>query len=214
MDEEQLVLVDKDDNPIGTAGKLECHIGAGQLHRAFTALVFDPSGRLLLTRRSDSKMLWPKIWDATFASHPRVSESYADAAVRRMPDELGTVCDMQYLLKFVYHVKYLDVGSENEVCAILAGTLSDPSSLKPASQEISEVSWATPDDILADMRANPHNYCPWMIAALWMLGQRLESGTVLRNAESIAAWTSQDARKILAEATSAHMSNDEWGPVR
>lgn len=212
-DEEQLVLVDEDDNPTGTAGKYECHAGAGMLHRAFTALVFDPSERLLLTRRSSSKMLWPGTWDASFASHPRVGESYARAAMRRMPDELGIVCDMDYLLKFVYSARYSDVGSENEVCGIVCGTLTDPTGLDAAAAEISEVAWAAPDDALAAIRDVPRLYCPWMLAALWLLGE-IADDEVARHADAIGPWTEPRARKVLAEATRAHMRDDEWRRIR
>ncbi len=214
MDEEQLVLVDEDDNQVGTAGKLECHTGAGRLHRAFTALVFDGSDRLLLARRSDSKMLWPGVWDATFASHPRVSESYADSVVRRMPEELGTVCGIDYLLKFVYHVRYGDVGSENEVCGVLAGILDDPSTPRPAPDEISEVAWVTADDALGDIRKDAMSYCPWMLAAMLLLDRAAGSDGYPRLAGAIAPWTSQGAKDILAGAVRAHMDDSQWRYVR
>jgi len=47
------------DNPIGKEEKVKCHLPNGKLHRAFTALIFNNDGKLLLTKRSDSKMLWP-----------------------------------------------------------------------------------------------------------------------------------------------------------
>ena len=211
MDEEQLVLVDEDDNPLGSAGKLECHTGKGKLHRAFTALVFDSTGKLLLTKRSDPKMLWPGIWDATFASHPRVLESYVDAAMRRMPHELGTVCHMDYLLKFVYHVKYSDIGSENEVCGVLAGTLDDPSTLRPLEQEISEISWVTAKDVLIEIHNNPEAYCPWMLAALLLLDESTNAKTANG---AIAPWITQDAKNILVVATRTHMEDTEWRLVK
>lgn len=204
------MLVDETDAQIGTAGKFECHAGPGRLHRAFTALVFDPAGRLLLTRRSASKMLWPGAWDATFASHPRQSESYAEAAVRRMPDELGAVCEMEYLLKFLYRVRYSAAGSENEVCGLLAGTLADPASLSPAASEISEVAWQTAGQAAGAVRKRPESYCPWMLAALWLLG---EAGGEGRCAGAIAPWTETPVREALAGALEEHMGRDQWRQV-
>lgn len=210
MDEEQLVLVDETDNPVGTAGKLECHTGEGKLHRAFTALVFDGLDRLFLTRRSDQKMLWPSVWDATFASHPRADESYANAAMRRMPDELGASCKMDYLLKFVYHVKYENIGSENEVCGVLVGRLTDASAPKPAAGEISEARWVTPVETLADIEHNPMKYCPWMLASLRLL----ERGRgVSEYADAVAPWMEEDAMEILDVAVRAHMDKSRWWPI-
>ena len=55
--DEFVILVDGKDNPIGKEEKVKCHLPDGKLHRAFTALIFNNEGKLLLTRRSDSKML-------------------------------------------------------------------------------------------------------------------------------------------------------------
>jgi len=114
--EEYVILVDQDDNPIGKEDKVKCHLPNGKLHRAFTALIFNGEGKLLLTKRSDKKMLWPSYWDGTIASHPRESETYVSSAERRMPEEIGIDCKMNYINKFEYHVPYKDVGSENEIC--------------------------------------------------------------------------------------------------
>ena len=103
MSEEYLILVDKNDNPIGKEEKVKCHLPNGILHRAFTALLFDKNGRLVLTRRAKEKMLWPGDWDGTVASHPRESETYVSSGERRMPDELGIQCKLEYLVKYEYH---------------------------------------------------------------------------------------------------------------
>ena len=102
--EEFVILVDENDNPIGKEEKVKCHLPNGKLHRAFTALIFNKEGKLLLTRRSDSKMLWPGEWDGTVASHPREGETYTSSAERRMPEEIGISCAMNYVNKFEYHV--------------------------------------------------------------------------------------------------------------
>ncbi|MDA1125147.1 MAG: isopentenyl-diphosphate delta-isomerase, partial [Crenarchaeota archaeon] len=57
--DEFVILVDGNDNPIGKEEKVKCHLPDGKLHRAFTALIFNKEGKLLLTKRNDSKMLWP-----------------------------------------------------------------------------------------------------------------------------------------------------------
>ncbi len=125
MSEEYLILVDEKDNPIGKEEKVKCHLPNGKLHRAFTALLFDKNGRLVLTRRAKEKMLWPHDWDGTVASHPRESETYVSSGERRMPEELGIQCKLDYLFKFEYHVPYKDVGSENEICGTLIGIVDD-----------------------------------------------------------------------------------------
>lgn len=204
MEEEQLVLVDEGDREVGTAGKLECHAGAGRLHRAFTALVLDPGSRLLLARRSAPKMLWPGIWDATFASHPRPGEGYVRAAERRMPDELGVSCPMEYLFKFVYRAEYLDVGTENEVCAALVGTLREAPS--PAPSEISGVAWEDARGLARKVRDDAKSYCPWMLAALWLVGEA-------PHPPALAPWAEPDVREAMREGARAHMADAAWRMV-
>ena len=55
--DEFVILVDVNDNPIGKEEKVKCHLPNGKLHRAFTALIYNKDGKLLLTQRSNSKML-------------------------------------------------------------------------------------------------------------------------------------------------------------
>ena len=117
--EEYVILVDQNDNPIGKEEKVKCHLPNGKLHRAFSALIFNNEDKLLLTKRSDKKMLWPGYWDGTVASHPRESETYVSSAERRMPEEIGIACKLNYVKKFEYHVQYRKVGSKNEICGTL-----------------------------------------------------------------------------------------------
>lgn len=191
---EYVVLVDGDDNRLGLEEKVRCHLPGGRLHRAFTALVFDSGGRLALGRRSGSKMLWPGFWDGTFASHPRDGESYADSARRRMPDELGPACGMDVLFRFEYHAAYGDVGSENEICAVLAGT-ADPASMEPDPSEISELRWAGAAQLASELD-DPRPFCPWMLAAIQLLE---ESPSVPPQ------WTEPAVREAAGRAARAHM---------
>lgn len=206
MEEEQLVLVDEEDREVGTAGKLECHVGAGRLHRAFTALVVDSGSRLLLARRSATKMLWPGAWDATFASHPRPGEGYGAAATRRMPDELGVSCTMELLFRFVYRAEYLDVGTENEVCATLVGTLGGGAAPEPNADEISEVSWEGPRGLASAVRADARAYCPWMLAAIWLIGEAPHPA-------ALAPWAERGVREAMREGVRAHMDDAAWRMV-
>lgn len=56
---EELILVDRDDNELGHLSKALCHDGAGVLHRAFSLFLFNDRGELLLQQRSKEKRLWP-----------------------------------------------------------------------------------------------------------------------------------------------------------
>ena len=209
---ENLILVDANDNPVGTGEKVMCHMPHGSLHRAFTALLFGEDGRLVLARRSPSKMLWPDAWDGTFASHPRESETYVSSAERRMPEEMGSACRMDYLFKFEYHVPYGTVGSENEICGTLIGVVSgDP--FDAAGDEISEISRVSPGELLDGIRGDAMSYCPWMLIALYLLPES-EPSAMERYGGIISAWTAPELRDQLAESIREHLADGDWRLVR
>lgn len=164
---EYIILVNKDDEILGTEEKNKCHLPIGKLHRAFTICLFNDDGKLLLTKRSYLKMLWPNCWDGTVASHPRHSESYITAAERRVTEEISISCKLEYLLKFEYHVLYDDVGSENEICGVLIGNINKCTNYN--KNEISKIKWSGSDELNQELRKNIRNYCPWMITALYLL---------------------------------------------
>lgn len=61
-DGDSLLLVDEADQGVGHLSKLKCHEGQGVLHRAFSLLIFNGKGELLLQQRSATKRLWPAYW--------------------------------------------------------------------------------------------------------------------------------------------------------
>ena len=211
-DDDLVILVDGNDNPTGTAPKVRAHLPDGLLHRAFTALLFDGDGRLVLGRRAREKMLWPGCWDGTFASHPRGSETYVSSGQRRMPEELGISGTLEYLHKFEYHVPYRDVGSENEICATLIGT-ADSEGLSAVAGEIDEITAVSPQELLDGTGANPAEYCPWMLVALALLRES-DTAVLQRHAKTLSGWMDGDIAERFRAAIGAHMQGDQWRLVR
>jgi len=161
---EQVVLVDTDDADLGLHEKVGAHVGEGLLHRAFTVLVFDSSGRVLIAKRSDDKMLWPDYWDSACASHPRAGESYEAAGERRLLEELGFSCGLHLVDKFTYHVPFHDVGSEREVCATLVGFYDGE--VIPNADEVAEWRWVSAQELIEELKVNEGAYAPWFVMAV------------------------------------------------
>lgn len=201
--------MDKNDNPIGLEEKMKCHLPNGKLHRAFTALLFDKEGKLVLTRRSPSKMLWPGDWDGTVASHPRKNETYISSAERRMPEEIGISCKFDYLFKFEYHVPYKNIGSENEICGTLIGLIENSSKFNLVENEISEIKWISPKQLMDELQKNPEIYCPWMIIALYLLPNS-EKSMLSKYKSIISKWTTPEMAKSLEEAIRYHLKDNNW----
>jgi isopentenyl-diphosphate delta-isomerase type 1 len=114
-DLDALILVDSADRDVGRLSKARCHEGNGILHRAFSLLIFDGNGDLLIQQRAPGKRLWPLYWSNSCCSHPRSGETMEEATQRRLHEELGISCPLQFLFKFQYHAQFDATGSEHEL---------------------------------------------------------------------------------------------------
>lgn len=209
MSQQLLILVDEQDNPIGFEEKVQCHLADGQLHRAFTALLFNPQGKLLLTRRAKEKMLWPGDWDGTFASHPVKGDSYVSAGERRMPQELGVSASLDYLNKFTYQAVYKDIGAEYELCGTLIGILTPDKKIKLIEDEIDEIKWVSAAELKVLLTGNPHNYCPWMLMAIALL-ELSDQFMQRKYHDTLSAWMQSDVTKVMLDTIELQGLSDKW----
>ena len=153
-------MVDEQDNILGYEEKIKAHLGDGLKHRALSVFIFDDQYRLLMQKRASEKMLWPGFWANTCCSHPRQGEEYADAAKRRLKEEMGIQADLFLKFKFSYQVNYQNIGSENELCAVFSGKYQGDD-IKANPEEIEEWKWIGIDELKQDIKNNPQIYAPW-----------------------------------------------------
>jgi isopentenyl-diphosphate delta-isomerase len=159
-DSDALILVDEADRSLGLMSKALCHEGRGVLHRAFSLLIFNERGELLLQQRSANKRLWPLYWSNSCCSHPRGEESLETATQRRLYEELGIRCDLQFLFKFQYQAQFDATGAENELCSVYVGRSSQP--IRVNSDEINAWRWIGPDALQQEMAADQgRTFTPW-----------------------------------------------------
>jgi isopentenyl-diphosphate Delta-isomerase len=159
-DSDLLILVDAADREVGYLGKGACHDGAGVLHRAFSLLIFNPAGQLLLQQRAASKRLWPHYWSNSVCSHPRRSESLSTATHRRLEEELGIRCALHFLFKFQYEACFEHAGTERELCSVYIGRSDEAPRCAPG--EIQAWRWVTPEALQEEL-AGPQaeRFTPW-----------------------------------------------------
>jgi isopentenyl-diphosphate delta-isomerase len=159
-DPDALILVDAADRVVGHLSKARCHEGLGVLHRAFSLLIFNDAGELLIQQRSAAKRLWPLYWSNSCCSHPRSGETMEAATRRRLLEELGLACPLKFLFKFQYQAQFDATGSENELCSVFIGRCTLPVAVDPA--EISAWRWVSPDTLHAQLAgAGAGRFTPW-----------------------------------------------------
>jgi isopentenyl-diphosphate Delta-isomerase len=157
---ESLILVDEADREVGFMSKERCHEGRGVLHRAFSLLIFNDQGELLLQRRSASKRLWPHYWSNSCCSHPRRAETMEAAIHRRLHEELGLTCPLHFLFKFQYQAQFDSVGAEHELCSVFIGRSNGR--VRIDHNEISDWRWVSPERLAQEMRgAGAQRFTPW-----------------------------------------------------
>lgn len=156
--EEEVVLINSKDEVLGSMKKMEAHEN-GLLHRAFSVFLFNEKGEMLLQKRAESKYHSPKQWTNAVCSHPRMNETYEEAAKRRMDEELGINVEIEKKFHFLYKAEVGDQLWEHELDHVFTGNYEGDFKLNP--EEVSEVRYISMEDLETEMKANPEHFTEW-----------------------------------------------------
>lgn len=155
---ETLILVDDDDREIGTAEKLDAHRRA-LLHRAFSVIIWDKAGRQLLQKRAVTKYHSGGLWTNACCGHPRPGEPVAAAAQRRLGEEMGISCPLEWLGIVQYHAAFDNGLSEHEIVHVFRGRYDG--AIRPDPAEAEGYEWLSLDELRSDIAAVPDRYSVW-----------------------------------------------------
>jgi isopentenyl-diphosphate delta-isomerase len=172
---ESLILVDEDDREIGTAEKIDAHQRA-LLHRAFSVIVWDSTGRQLLQKRAATKYHSGGLWTNACCGHPRPGERVAAAALRRLDEEMGFTCALEPLGLIRYDARFGNGLAEREIVHVFRGTYDGPIVPNPAEAE--GYQWCSLDGVRSDIDAMPERFSVWFrcyIAEDWPMALALPS---------------------------------------
>ena len=158
-DMESVTLVDAEDNAIGSCGKIAAH-RSGKLHRAFSILISNPDGELLLQRRAAHKYHFASRWSNACCGHPRPGEPTLAEARRRLAEELGFVVPLEEVTELRYRA--VDPASgliEHEHLHVLRGRYSGEPCPNP--DEVGAVRWMLPTRVRRSLARCPDGFTPW-----------------------------------------------------
>ncbi|MGB5666369.1 MAG: isopentenyl-diphosphate Delta-isomerase [Maribacter sp.] len=158
MKEEEVILVNNQDEQIGTMPKMEAHKKA-QLHRAFSVFVMNDKGETMLQQRAPHKYHSPLLWTNTCCSHQRVGESNIQAGKRRLEEEMGFVTELKELFSFIYKAPFENGLTEHELDHVMIGDYNGHPNINTV--EVADYKWMKPSDIKKDIVQNPDKYTVW-----------------------------------------------------
>ena len=158
-----VVLVDANDQELGTLEKLEDHKN-GLLHRAFSIFIFNSQGELMLQQRATSKYHCGGLWTNTTCSHPAPGEKTLDAAHRRLKEEMGFDCELNEIFSFTYKKTFENGLTEHEFDHVFIGYYdNDP---KINTKEADSWKWISIEKLQTDIKNHPESYTYWFIKSL------------------------------------------------
>jgi isopentenyl-diphosphate Delta-isomerase len=155
---EMVILVDKDDNVRGTMEKMEAH-RKGELHRAFSVLVFNSKGEMLLQKRARSKYHSGGLWTNACCSHPLPDENIEETIKRRVKEEIGIEVKPKFSYKFLYKTPLDQNLIEHELDHVFVAEFNG----KPALNHEEAEDWKFVDleSLRSDVQKKPSDYTEW-----------------------------------------------------
>ena len=174
---EAIIKVSEQDEPLGSISKIDAHQGAGTFHRAFSVLLFNTKGEMLLQQRSGEKVTFPHVWANACCSHPLYSPEELDeadamgvkrAALRKLEQELGidpstvSTDDMTFMTKMRYAARMNQEWIEREVDHILVMCADVEIDVNP--NEVADVMWVNQEALeamLIEDRPPEQAVAPW-----------------------------------------------------
>lgn len=158
MKEEYIILVNENDEPLGTIEKMEAH-EKGLLHRAFSVFLFNTRGEMLLQQRALDKYHSGGLWTNACCSHPSPGEETRDAALRRLKEEMGIETDLEKIFDFIYRAEFENGLIEHELDHVFAGEYEGLINVNP--EEVNDFCYKSMSAIQESLVTHPKKYTAW-----------------------------------------------------
>jgi isopentenyl-diphosphate Delta-isomerase len=155
---EMVILVDQNDVAVGTMEKMEAH-RRGLLHRAFSIMVYNTNGDILLQKRALQKYHSGGLWTNACCSHPTPGEKIEDAARRRLREEMGIDLQPEFAYKFIYRTDLAQDLIEHEYDYVYTAMFNGEPRINPA--EVADWKFVSVAWLKSDIQKNPEAYTYW-----------------------------------------------------
>ena len=166
MADELLDIVNNEDIVSGQEMRSTVH-QLGLQHRGVHVFLFTRDGKMLIQKRSADRAASPSGLDCSVSEHVKAGESYLDAALRGMKEEMGvTGIEIHPLVTFRMNYGLND----NEISRLYKGIV-EPEKVRFDPVEIAEIGYFSIDELQAMMNTEKIKFCGWFVQILnWYLG--------------------------------------------
>lgn len=173
---QQVILVNENDEQVGTMDKLEAHKQA-MLHRAFSVFIFNSKGQMLLQQRAENKYHSAGLWTNACCSHPAPGEDTNIAAERRLQEEMGFTASVVRIFDFTYKAEFDNGLVEHEFDHVYLGVHNG--TVYPNPDEVQDFCYKELDEVRDLMNRHPEDFTAWFHIAFpllekWLLKNKME----------------------------------------
>jgi isopentenyl-diphosphate Delta-isomerase len=155
-----VILVDTSGNYVGLMEKMEAH-KQGILHKAFSVVIFNSKGEMLIQKRAAAKYHFRGLWSNACCSHQRPEETTEQSVSRRLNEELNLEnIKTEYLFTFIYKARDIETNLiEHEYDEVYIAVYDGD--VKPNPAEIEEVRWISMTDLRGEIELEPDKFSYW-----------------------------------------------------
>ena len=144
--EEVFEIFNEKNEPVGKASRSEVH-EKGLFHRGIDLFLVNSKGKIFLTRRAKTKDTSSGVWGLSVGEHVKPGESFMDAAIRGLKEELGITNAKVVQIKGprLFTITYEDGKKDNEFDALFLAESDEKITMDKG--EISEGKFYTLEEI-------------------------------------------------------------------
>lgn len=161
---EDLDIVDEQGNVLGQASRGEVY-KKGLLHRASHVLIKNSKGEIYLQKRSENKKILPGFWDISSSEHLKVGETFEQAAIRGLKEELGIETQLKLIRDAHFQLSRNENNGvillENELVTLFEGVYDGEISFD--KEEISDGRFFTVDEINQAIKDESIKFTDWFL---------------------------------------------------
>ena len=155
---DHVILVDERDRETGIMEKMEAH-RKGMLHRAFSILIFNSKGEMLIQKRADGKYHSAGLWTNACCSHPRPNETVEKAAQRRLMEEMGFDSTLTFSHTFIYKATLDNSLTEHELDYVFTSEFNGSPNIDLS--EVSDWKFIPMPDLKNMIQESPSSFTHW-----------------------------------------------------